>query len=103
MCTAYLEMAIGNGAWPLGVTQVGIHSRTGRERISSSHVAHVLNDETARKFIQVIQPSVRAHALLRGVCVSLALTPSSDHPGHQAGVDLLSGQVPDGSFEECGV
>ena len=32
---------------------VGIHARTGREKISSRYVAHVLNDETQRKYIQV--------------------------------------------------
>jgi len=49
---SYLQMAIGNAPWPIGVTMVGIHSRTGREKIFSKHVAHVLNDETQRKFIQ---------------------------------------------------
>jgi pre-mRNA-splicing factor 18 len=39
---AYLEMAIGNAPWPIGVTMVGIHARTGREKISSRNVAHVL-------------------------------------------------------------
>lgn len=50
---AYLEMAIGNAPWPIGVTMVGIHARTGREKISSRNVAHVLNDETQRKYMQV--------------------------------------------------
>lgn len=45
-------MAIGNAPWPIGVTMVGIHARTGREKIFSQHVAHVLNDETQRKYIQ---------------------------------------------------
>ena len=49
----YLRLAIGNAAWPIGVTNVGIHSRTGRERIFSQNIAHVLNDETQRKYIQV--------------------------------------------------
>lgn len=49
---AYLQMAIGNAPWPIGVTMVGIHARTGREKIFSKHVAHVLNDETQRKYIQ---------------------------------------------------
>ncbi|XP_044132693.1 pre-mRNA-splicing factor 18 isoform X2 [Bufo gargarizans] len=48
----YLQMAIGNAPWPIGVTMVGIHARTGREKIFSKHVAHVLNDETQRKYIQ---------------------------------------------------
>jgi len=46
-------MAIGNAAWPIGVTMVGIHARTGREKIFARNVAHVLNDETQRKYIQV--------------------------------------------------
>ncbi|XP_056653310.1 pre-mRNA-splicing factor 18-like isoform X4 [Monodelphis domestica] len=49
---AYLQMAIGSAPWPIGVTMVGIHARTGREKIFSKHVAHVLNDETQRKYIQ---------------------------------------------------
>ena len=47
-------MAIGNAPWPIGVTMVGIHARTGREKINDRNVAHVLNDETQRKYIQVI-------------------------------------------------
>ncbi|CAH0389627.1 unnamed protein product [Bemisia tabaci] len=52
---SYLEMAIGNAPWPIGVTMVGIHARTGREKIFSKNVAHVLNDETQRKFIQALK------------------------------------------------
>lgn len=51
----YLKMAIGNAPWPIGVTAVGIHERTSRERIKSSQVAHVLNDEVSRKWIQTIK------------------------------------------------
>ena len=47
-------MAIGNAPWPIGVTNAGIHARPGRERIFSKHVAHVLNDEFQRKYIQVL-------------------------------------------------
>lgn len=52
---AYLTMAIGNAAWPMGVTMVGIHERAGREKIFSQNQAHVLNDETSRKYIQAIK------------------------------------------------
>lgn len=48
----YLRMSIGNAPWPMGVTMVGIHERSARERIHSDQVAHVLNDETQRKYIQ---------------------------------------------------
>ncbi|EDK96933.1 mCG113271, isoform CRA_a [Mus musculus] len=45
-------MAIRNAPWSIGVTKAGIHARTVREKIFSKHVAHVLNDETQRKYIQ---------------------------------------------------
>lgn len=53
--THYLELSIGNAAWPMGVTMVGIHARTGREKISQNNIAHALNDETQRKYIQGIK------------------------------------------------
>lgn len=52
---AYLQMAIGNAPWPIGVTMVGIHARTGREKIFSQNIAHVLNDETQRKYVQALK------------------------------------------------
>ena len=39
----YLEMAIGNAPWPIGVTMVGIHARTGREKIFAQNVARILS------------------------------------------------------------
>lgn len=38
----YLKLAIGNAPWPIGVTSVGIHERSARERISSSQTARKL-------------------------------------------------------------
>ena len=35
----YFQLSIGNAAWPMGVTMVGIHERTGREKLESRHVA----------------------------------------------------------------
>ncbi|KAG0233675.1 mRNA splicing protein prp18 [Actinomortierella wolfii] len=52
---AYLRLSIGNAPWPIGVTMVGIHERSGREKIFSAQVAHVLNDETSRKWIQSVK------------------------------------------------
>jgi len=52
---AYYRMAIGNAAWPMGVTNVGIHERTSREKIATADIAHVLNDDTQRKYIQAIK------------------------------------------------
>lgn len=39
----YLRTAIGNAPWPIGLTMVGIHERTGREKISSSKVRGVID------------------------------------------------------------
>jgi len=52
---SYLRMAIGNAPWPMGVTMVGIHERSAREKIHSNQIAHVLNDETQRKYIQAFK------------------------------------------------
>ncbi|EGG22339.1 putative RNA splicing factor [Cavenderia fasciculata] len=52
---SYLQMAIGNAAWSLGVTMVGIHARSAREKINSNQIAHVMNDETKRKYIQAVK------------------------------------------------
>ena len=48
---AYMDVAIGRAAWPIGVTMVGIHARTGRAKIESKNVAHVMNSELQRKCI----------------------------------------------------
>lgn len=51
----FMLLAIGNAAWPMGVTMVGIHERAGRTKVFSSQIAHILNDETTRKYIQMIK------------------------------------------------
>merc|ERR1712224_58792 len=51
-------IAIGNAPWPIGVTQVGIHTKSAaREKISASHLnksaaAHIMGDEATRKYLQ---------------------------------------------------
>ena len=45
----YIKTAIGNSAWPIGLTMVGIHERSSREKISK--VAHVMNNEQQRKYL----------------------------------------------------
>ncbi|KAH8554481.1 Prp18 domain-containing protein [Umbelopsis sp. PMI_123] len=52
---SYLQLSIGNSPWPIGVTMVGIHERSAREKIFAAQVAHVLNDETTRKWIQSLK------------------------------------------------
>merc|ERR1711998_519979 len=50
-------IAIGNAPWPIGVTQVGIHTKSAaREKISTSHLnknaaAHIMGDEATRKYL----------------------------------------------------
>ncbi|KAG6418737.1 hypothetical protein SASPL_120941 [Salvia splendens] len=51
----YIKMAIGNAPWPIGVTMVGIHERSAREKIYTNSVAHIMNDETTRKYLQSIK------------------------------------------------
>ncbi|KAJ7532191.1 hypothetical protein O6H91_14G075800 [Diphasiastrum complanatum] len=51
----YIKLAIGNAPWPIGVTMVGIHERSAREKIYTNSVAHIMNDETTRKYLQSIK------------------------------------------------
>ena len=71
---AYINLAIGNSQWPIGVTSVGIHERASREKIFVDNVqrklvycvdhprpltigahADVMNDEGQRKYITSIK------------------------------------------------
>ena len=52
---AYLDVAIGRAAWPIGVTMVGIHARSGRAKIESANVAHVMNSELQRKYLTSVK------------------------------------------------
>lgn len=51
----YEQLAIGNAPWPMGATMVGIHARAAREKIGEDKIAHVMNDEESRKYIQGIK------------------------------------------------
>jgi len=52
---AYMDVAIGRAAWPIGVTMVGIHARSGRAKIESANVAHVMNSEQQRKYLTSVK------------------------------------------------
>ena len=52
---AYILIAIGNSAWPIGVTSVGIHTRTARENVEQKNVAHVMNNEMQRKYLTSVK------------------------------------------------
>jgi pre-mRNA-splicing factor 18 len=52
----YLRLSIGKAAWPIGVTMVGIHERSAREKLhESDKTAHIMSDETTRKYLQSIK------------------------------------------------
>lgn len=61
----YLRTAIGNAAWPIGLTMVGIHERSGRERISTAKVAHIMNNEQQRKYLTSIKRLISFAQTLR--------------------------------------
>lgn len=51
----YLRLSIGKAAWPIGVTMVGIHERSAREKLHGGEKGHVMGDEVTRKFLQSIK------------------------------------------------
>merc|ERR1711934_1189764 len=60
---AYLELSIGKAAWPVGIgcggsmlmeDAIGLHDRFNRMD-SVKDVAHALNDEVARKYVQAMK------------------------------------------------
>jgi len=53
----YMELSIGNAAWPVGLNRVSIHMRSAASKIGNAtgNAAHILGDETTRKFIMVIK------------------------------------------------
>ncbi|XP_020082667.1 pre-mRNA-splicing factor 18-like isoform X1 [Ananas comosus] len=51
----YIKLAIGNAPWPIGVTMVGIHERSAREKIYTNSVSHIMNDEITRKYLQSVK------------------------------------------------
>ena len=54
MCACH---GAGNSPWPIGVTSVGIHERSAREKISHvmNGAAHVMNNEATRKYLQALK------------------------------------------------
>ncbi|OAA38387.1 Prp18 [Metarhizium rileyi] len=51
----YLRLSIGKAAWPIGVTMVGIHERSAREKLHNGEKGHVMGDEVTRKILQSIK------------------------------------------------
>lgn len=57
----YLLLSIGRAAWPIGVTMVGIHERSAREKLHENEAegegrkANILGDETMRRWLQAVK------------------------------------------------
>jgi hypothetical protein len=56
-CSTALYPADCGSAWPIGVTMVGIHERSAREKLHESDkgAAHIMSDEITRKYLQSIK------------------------------------------------
>ncbi|KAK4196540.1 putative pre-mRNA-splicing factor 18 [Triangularia verruculosa] len=51
----YLRLSIGKAAWPIGVTMVGIHERSAREKLHNGERGHIMGSEVTRKYLQSIK------------------------------------------------
>ncbi|KAK3313894.1 hypothetical protein B0H66DRAFT_567302 [Apodospora peruviana] len=51
----YLRLSIGKAAWPIGVTMVGIHERSAREKLHNGAKGHIMGGEVTRKYLQSIK------------------------------------------------
>lgn len=63
---SYMKLSIGNVAWPIGVTSVGIHARSAHSRIQGAdgQVANVMLDERTRLWITSIKRLITFHEWL---------------------------------------
>ena len=78
---AYVGIAIGNAAWPIGVTMVGIHERSAREKIGAQTQAHAMHDEETRKYLQSVKRLITFAQRLRPSAPSLSLDFNSGYNG----------------------
>lgn len=52
---SYLKLSIGNVAWPIGVVNVSIHSRSNQSRLHGKEEANIMISEEARRWITAIK------------------------------------------------
>lgn len=54
---SYMKLSIGNVAWPIGVTSVGIHARSAHSKIQGENgpIANIMLDDTTRLWITSIK------------------------------------------------
>ena len=48
---SYMKLSIGNVAWPIGVTQIGIHQRSAHSKLATNSVANIMIDDRTRLWI----------------------------------------------------
>ncbi|KAF6015593.1 hypothetical protein HII12_000752 [Brettanomyces bruxellensis] len=53
----YMELSVGNVAWPIGVASVSIHSRAAQARINgeSGGISNIMKDEKMRRWILAVK------------------------------------------------
>ncbi|ODQ67265.1 mRNA splicing factor [Nadsonia fulvescens var. elongata DSM 6958] len=53
---SYIKLSIGNAPWPIGVTAVGIHARSAREKITGENSeANIMKDDMTRSWLVAIK------------------------------------------------
>lgn len=54
---SYMELSVGNVAWPIGVAAVSIHSRAAQARINgeSGGISNIMKDEKMRRWILAVK------------------------------------------------
>eukprot|EP00919_Chromeraceae_sp_WS-2016_P081624 GHVR01192858.1.p1 GENE.GHVR01192858.1~~GHVR01192858.1.p1 ORF type:complete len:398 (-),score=120.26 GHVR01192858.1:12-1205(-) len=87
----YIDLAIGKAPWPMGVTMVGIHERAAQTKIMTAQIAHILNDETTRKYIHMYKRLMSLHQQLYPTTpsktVNISVEESSIFPPNTVPVD----------------
>ena len=77
----YVGLAIGNAPWPIGVTSVGIHERSAREKIGAQSQAHAMHDEETRKYLQSVKRLITFAQRIYPTVPSLSLDFNSGYNG----------------------
>lgn len=77
----YVGLAIGNAPWPIGVTMIGIHERSAREKIFAQSQAHAMHDEETRKYLQSVKRLITYSQRIYPTVPSLSLDFNSGFNG----------------------
>lgn len=64
---SYMKLSIGNVAWPIGVTSVGIHARSAQTRIQGDNgVANIMQDDRTRLWITSVKRLITFKEFFKG-------------------------------------